>query len=573
MNRAADALELRFHGGKVSAVGYGPRVPALVLGPLLRYAGETEAVTWVETDGPCEVEVLGTRERTFQIDSHHYALVTVRGLTPSTGYEYEVRLDGELVWPVAGSKFPASAFRTLPKEGAARVVFGSCRVAAPHEPPYSLRKDEDERGREIDALRALALRLCKEPRERWPDLLLLLGDQVYADEVSPGTAAFVETRRNPEEPPGRRVLDYEEYTRLYRESWSEPTIRWLLSTVPTAMIFDDHDVHDDWNISQSWVDEMRTTDWWDEHVVAAMMSYWVYQHIGNVSPSEHDDHELLRRVKEAGDGTELLREFASHAVRETDGARWSYCRDIGSTRVVVIDSRAGRVLEEGRRAMVDADEWAWVTEHATGGVDHLLLATSLPFLLGPGMHWLEAWGEAVAGGAWGGMAARVGERIRRAVDLEHWAAFQSSFHDLAELQRAVAAGERGEAPASIVTLSGDVHHAYLFEVAFPRGSGARSAVWQAVCSPYRNPLDSKERRVIRALMTRASGVLTRPLARAAGVEDPAVRWRRRGGGPWFDNQVAMLTIDGRRMDMRLEKAVPVDEEHARLDCVLDQRLA
>ena len=223
--------------------------------------------------------------------------------------------------------------------------------------------------------------------------------------------------------------------------------------------------------------------------------------------------------------------------------------------------------------MVDADEWAWVTEHATGGVDHLLLATSLPFLLGPGMHWLEAWGEAVAGGAWGGAMARVGERIRRAVDLEHWAAFQTSFHDLAELQRAVAAGERGEAPASIVTLSGDVHHAYLFEVAFPRGSGARSAVWQAVCSPYRNPLDSKEQRVIRALMTRASGLVTRPLARAAGVEDPPVRWRRRGGGPWFDNQVAMLTIDGRRMDMTLEKAVPVDEEHARLDRVLDQRLA
>jgi hypothetical protein len=94
-----------------------------------------------------------------------------------------------------------------------------------------------------------------------------------------------------------------------------------------------------------------------------------------------------------------------------------------------------------------------------------------------------------------------------------------------------------------------------------------------VCSPYRNPLDSKERRVIRALMTRASGLVTRPLARAAGVEDPPVRWRRRGGGPWFDNHEAMITIDGRRMDMSLEKAVPVDEEHARLDRVLDHRLA
>ena len=173
--------------------------------------------------------------------------------------------------------------------------------------------------------------------------------------------------------------------------------------------------------------------------------------------------------------------------------------------------------------MVDEEEWRWITEHATGGFDHLLIATSLPFLLGRGMHYVEAWSEAVAGGAWGRLAARLAERVRRSVDLEHWAAFQKSFADLAELQRAVGAGERGEPPASIVTLSGDVHHAYLCEVGFPRGSGVRSAVWQAVCSPYRNPLDSREKRVIRLGMSRPFAVIARLLARAAGVSDPNVR--------------------------------------------------
>ena len=33
--------------------------PGLVLGPLLRYTGESEATVWVETDTACEVEVLG----------------------------------------------------------------------------------------------------------------------------------------------------------------------------------------------------------------------------------------------------------------------------------------------------------------------------------------------------------------------------------------------------------------------------------------------------------------------------------------------------------------------------------
>ena len=39
--------------------------------------------------------------------------------------------------------------------------------------------------------------------------------------------------------------------------------------------------------------------------------------------------------------------------------------------------------------MVDANEWAWIEARATGGVDNLLLGgTSLPLMLGPGMHHL-----------------------------------------------------------------------------------------------------------------------------------------------------------------------------------------
>ena len=80
-------------------------------------------------------------------------------------------------------------------------------------------------------------------------------------------------------PPGEQVSDFEEYAQLYREAWSDPDIRWLLATVPSTMIFDDHDVHDDWNISEAWVREMRATSWWDEridgrvHVVLALPAH------------------------------------------------------------------------------------------------------------------------------------------------------------------------------------------------------------------------------------------------------------------------------------------------------------
>jgi hypothetical protein len=546
-------------------------MPDLVLGPLLRYVGETVAVIWVETDRPCEVEVLGTREPTFCVCGHHYALVCCGDLDAGSWHEYEVHLDGERVWP-QDDGFPPSSFHTYPKDGPLEVVFGSCRVAAPHEPPWSLRKDEDPRGREIDALHTLALRMREQPREQWPDLLLMLGDQVYADETPPATRSFIEARRDVGQPPGERVLDFDEYHQLYRESWSDAQIRWLFSTVSTAMIFDDHDVHDDWNISQAWLEEMRQHEWWNRHILGALASYWVYQHLGNLAPEGHKDDELLHRVKEARDAEPILEEFARRADRETSGTRWSYSRDLGRTRLVVIDSRAGRVLEEGRRSMLDEQEWQWVEEHVSGDFDHLLVATSLPWLLGPGMHYTEAWSEAVAGGAWGRRLAPAGDRARRTGDLEHWAAFQESFARLAELLRQVAAGERGPAPASVVVLSGDVHHAYLCEVAFRRGP-VESNVYQAVCSPYRNPLEEKERRVIRLGWSRPFRSVARTLARTAGVADPDVDWRLVGDGPWFDNQFATLRVDGRRIGMRLEKAVPRDAASARLEKVLDRGLA
>ena len=180
----------------------------------------------------------------------------------------------------------------------------------------------------------------------------------------------------------------------------------------------------------------------------------------------------------------------------------------------MIDSRAGRVLTPGERSMVDAGEWRWITEHATGGYDHLVIGTSLPLIMAPGLHYLEAWNEAVCDGAWGGLASRLAEKIRQGADLEHWPAFRDSFFAMCELLREVGAGGRGHAPASIVVVSGDVHHAYLAEVGFPAGSGVSSRVWQATCSPFRNPLSKKERRGVTFTFSRVGKAVGRLLARS-----------------------------------------------------------
>ena len=72
----------------------------------------------------------------------------------------------------------------------------------------------------------------------------------------------------------------------------------------------------------------------------------------------------------------------------------------------MVDSRAGRVLDPGDRAMVDPDEWEWITENATGDHEHLMIGTSLPLIMGPAMHWLEAWNEVTSPTAAGASSSR-----------------------------------------------------------------------------------------------------------------------------------------------------------------------
>ncbi|HEX4732102.1 MAG TPA: alkaline phosphatase D family protein [Solirubrobacterales bacterium] len=545
----------------------------LVLGPLLRYVSDTEATLFVETDEPCEVSVLGSVEPTFQVDGHHYALVRVEGLKPATEHPYDVRLDGDVRWPEPGSALPPSSLRTLGGEGPLDVAFGSCRVAVPHEEPWTKSKDEDERGHEVDALWVLAEEISRDD-DRRPDFLFLLGDQVYVDEGSPRTRERIEARRGTVTEPGEEVTDFEEYTWLYHESWREPLIRWLFANVSTSMLWDDHDMSDDWNISRSWVEEMRERSWWHRRAIGCIASYWVYQHLGNLSPAALDEDDIYKEVRGNQRADQVLFDWAERIESTGAGARWSFCRDLGGgTRAVFVDSRAGRVLDEGARRMVDDDEWDWIVAQTEGDFDHLLVATTVPWLLSPGLDRLEAWNEKVCDGAHGKAAARAAEKLRRAVDFDHWGSFSHSFRALRDLLGDVAAGRRGGKPGSIVVLAGDVHHAYLCEVGWPAGEAEeRAPIYQAVCSPYRNPLSAKERRVIRAGFGPVFTKVAAALARLAGAEDPGIRWRLLDG-PCFDNQVATLHLDGRHATLRLDKTIPGDRDQQSLQHSFQRELA
>ena len=103
-------------------------------------------------------------------------------------------------------------------------MFGSCRVAVPHEAPWNLSRDEDERGREVDALYALALRMIGDrPLASGRTCCCRSATRCTWTRTLPTTREFIRSRRDTSLPPGEEVADFEEYTRLYWESWGDPT--------------------------------------------------------------------------------------------------------------------------------------------------------------------------------------------------------------------------------------------------------------------------------------------------------------------------------------------------------------
>ncbi|MFV0461559.1 MAG: alkaline phosphatase D family protein [Actinomycetales bacterium] len=587
----------------------------LLLGPLLRYVDSGAATIWVEVDRPARVTVTVTdgarpgprgpeadvpeahtaagddptagapeaeqhagHADTWTVHGHHYALVILTGLPAQTTMPYRVLLsargesggDARQVWPPTepGNRFarlPASVIRTFGTQEEFRLAFGSCRRSAGDS-------RQDLRRFGADALVALARRMQRSPVQDWPHALFCGGDQVYADLPSPEqkqrllaargiTKASQLSRADPMREVAEEIQSFEEYTWLYHDSWARPDVRWLLSTVPTVMLLDDHDLRDDWNTSEQWRRTVTAKPWWRPRVLGAYVSYWVYQHLGNLSPAQLEQNEIYALVREIEDDAEPDRRLDQLAWEaDTDPAKvhWSFVRDFerGDVRIrlVAVDSRSSRVLEPDHRAMLDPTEMEWLAEMLNEPVDHLLVGATLPLLMVPGIHHLEGWNEALAAGRFGRTVARASEWLRQVVDLEHWAAFRDTFTALVRMLDEVVT--RSDPPASVLILSGDVHCSYVATAQLPGQDERRTGVHQLTMSPFRNPLEQPIRVANRLLSLQLVRRMLRRLADGAGVDRVPVEWEVTQG-LWFDNGVMTVVIRGRQ--------ARVDVDHAHVE--------
>ena len=170
-------------------------------------------------------------------------------------------------------------------------------------------------------------------------------------------------------------------------------------------------------------------------------------------------------------------------VDSNKGLRFSYRWNLGRSRLIMIDSRNGRILESGQRMMIGEREFAWLeaqAEERLDEIDHLMLASSVPWLMPPAIGDLETLNERSADRS--GWRGRLAEKMRRAGDFEHWPAYLKSFVRLAEMVGRIAGHPDG--PATVSVLSGDVHHSYAARAELAGDSaGSAGATCISWCAP------------------------------------------------------------------------------------------
>ena len=322
----------------------------LVLGPLLRHVGTHRRHRLGRDRQP--VHRRGAGPPRAHLDRGRATTTPwscVEGLAPGTSTPYDVRLDGErglaaartrdaaaVAHPHAGRRPAAPArVRVLPLRHPGR---GGRRQQLRRRRPGRLRPADDWSPPDDRLARRAAA--AGRPGLRRRDLRGDAGDGSARGATSPT-------------PPGDQVRDFEEYTWLYDESWTDPQVRWLLSTLPSSMIFDDHDLRDDWNTSRLLAPRDAGARRGGRSASSAACP-----RTGSTSTSATSPRRRWPRTTSTSGCAPTTatpsRCCASSPRRRRGGRRRTRARSgptgatSGGVRLLVIDSRCGRMLDERR---------------------------------------------------------------------------------------------------------------------------------------------------------------------------------------------------------------------------------
>jgi len=267
-----------------------------------------------------------------------------------------------------------------------------------------------------------------------------------------------------------------------------PIVRRLLANIPTYMIFDDHDVTDDWNLSQDWQENVDSSPLASHIISNGLGSYWAFQGWGNDPKSF--DQTFIKKMK---------RYFKTFIIGSPSYIEWTDClrnyqtwHFIAPTKplTVCLDSRTkrafdsppepakiGKIIEENiqgpqlisyeawQKVSISLDDSGWKSGHP------LIIAAQTP-LYGIGLiessihsyiHPLRA----------------IGIPVDQDVDFEAWKYNGKGF---SEFLKWILEWN----PSHCFIISGDVHYASSVKTIVHSHDGKIANIVQFTSSPLKN---------------------------------------------------------------------------------------
>ncbi|WP_456278121.1 hypothetical protein [Bacillus sp. AK128] len=290
--------------------------------------------------------------------------------------------------------------------------------------------------------------------------------------------------------------EHRQYEQRFNEQWFDiqenlhvlPRVRRLLANTPTYMMFDDHDITDDWNLSRNWVKNVWESSL-GRHVVAnGLGAYWSFQGWGN--DPESFSPSFVRTIKKYAHSFMVgSREYQKWVNELWNYDSWHFVTPtepkglfLDTRTQRAFDSppqaiRVGKLIEEAPRGPKLVNEQAW--EKLTQSLrqsgwkkgDRLMIASPTP-LYGIGLI------ESVLHSYVPPLRA-IGIPVHELMDYEAWKynveGYTHFINKILEWK-----------PSDCFILSGDVHYASNVKARVETSNGEQADIIQFTSSPVHN---------------------------------------------------------------------------------------
>lgn len=290
-----------------------------------------------------------------------------------------------------------------------------------------------------------------------------------------------------------------------------PRVRRAFAHMPTYMIFDDHDVTDDWNLTRGWEEAVYNNPLSKRMIGNALMGYWLCQGWANC-PSKFNNLVTSASQTFTADGLAHHDDFVDELLQFN---QWHY-QLATQPPIHVLDTRTQRWRSESSlnkpSGLLD---WEALCDfqHKIMGQKAVIVVSAAPIY---GVKIIEAIQK---------VFTFFGKALT--VDAENWMAHKGTANVILNIFR------HYKTPPTFIILSGDVHYSFVYDVKL-RFRRSSPRIIQFTCSGIKNAFPS-------------------------GLLFTLERMNR-----WFYGSKSILNVFTRRRDMKIKARRPSGQGHREL---------